>query len=191
MIARFAFLSRHIDFHSLFIDSFGTHSFRIFQSNVLNSISHLSFSPLLTNLPARDLTRVHDQFSTILLLRSLGEHLHHALARILDRERRVVTHAHSLCGPITQRCRHMARVDGEAVEPFVFRVDADRVPVDCRFGRRIRSIGDGEVIAVTRLVNLTHSKMTYRANERKSDSHQQARRRSHGQKYGLARRLLQ
>jgi hypothetical protein len=103
----------------------------------------------------------------------------------------VVTHAHSLCGPVTQRRRHMARIDGEAVEPRVLRVDADGVPVHCRFGGRVRGVGDGEVVAVACVVSLTHSKMTdiSSTRRRKSDSHQQSRRRPHRQKYRLPCRL--
>jgi hypothetical protein len=164
LIARFAFLSRHMYFHRLFILNLSNTLFS--HSPIKSSHSHIPHptsppsAPIPPNLPTRYLTRIHDQFPTIPLLRRLRKHAHHARARILHRQRRVVTHAHSLCGPVTQRRRHMARIDGEAVEPRVLRVDADGVPVHCCFGGRVCGVGDGEVVAGEGLVSLTDCKMS-------------------------------
>jgi hypothetical protein len=41
----------------------------------------------------------------------------------------------------------MARVDGKAVKPLILGIDPDRVPIDCCLGRRVRGVGNGQMVA--------------------------------------------
>lgn len=41
----------------------------------------------------------------------------------------------------------MARVDDKTVEPLILGVDTNRVPIECCLGRRVRGVGDGQVVA--------------------------------------------
>lgn len=109
----------------------------------------------------------HGQLATILLLGSLRQNIQHAIAGFGNRGRCMITHSYGLRRSIAQIRRHMSGIDGEAVDVVFLGIDAAGVPIEHRFSRGVRRVGDGEMVP-TRFISIEHGKKERKKGDRET-----------------------
>lgn len=98
--------------------------------------------------PFLHLASEQDALATILLLRSRGQHLIHAIGRIIHRDRRLY-HPESPRAQISRLRLYEAWVEHEGIEPVVLGVDPDPVPKHHRLRSTVRRVRDWRLTAAS------------------------------------------
>lgn len=122
-------------------------------------------APTASNLPGHSIPIVQHQLPAVLRLGRLSEHLHHAIARILQADHQLVLRclvdAQAHRSGVTQFGVHPAGAQRERVQPAILLVDPDAEPGRRRLRRAVGGVGKwglGATYVVS--ASLIHDKFT-------------------------------
>lgn len=84
----------------------------------------------------------------MLLLGRVAQYVHHTVARLLDSDEGLLQ-AQIPSAAVAQVCLHPPGNQDEGVQPVIFGVDSDGVPVYDGLSRPVRGIGDRELASAS------------------------------------------